>query len=400
MIVAPIAGVATTSNPSDNGNDYPLILVHGLGGWGEGEMFDIKYWGGENDTEAYLNSNGHETYAATVGPVASNWDRAVELYHYLYGGTVDYGAAHAEAHGHDRYGRTYPGIYQDWSEENKIHLIGHSMGGLTIRMLTELLTNGSATEIEYHENNPGEEMSLLFEGGKEWVHSITSVATPHNGSTFADEEAFVPFIKEMIIHFASVAGVNQDHLVYDFKLDQWGLKRKDGERFSTYMNRVMNSSIWNSDDISAHDLSTKGADEMNQLVDLQPDIYYFSYTGNATYRTPSGKYQPLISMNPFMWGPSVHIGSYTRHDPAPIIDETWWPNDGLVNVHSSKFPFGQENQPYDSANIEKGKWNYHQTQYGWDHLDYIGLSLAHGIGIRELNHVYLDMAVQLHDLPK
>src|SRR5690625_4596183 len=137
---------------AEEGNDYPIILVHGLAGWGEGEMFRIKYWGGENDTEAYLNNNGHETYAATVGPVSSNWDRAVELFYYIYGGTVDYGAAHAEKYGHERYGRTFPGIYKDWSGENKIHLVGHSMGGQTIRVLSELLTNGSAAEMEYYQN--------------------------------------------------------------------------------------------------------------------------------------------------------------------------------------------------------------------------------------------------------
>src|SRR5699024_2784948 len=131
-------------------------------------------------------------------------------------------------------------------------------------------------------------ISPLFEGGKDWVHSITSVATPHNGSTFADEDELIPFIKEMVIHFASAAGINQDHLVYDFKMDHWGLKRKNGERFSTYMNRVMDSSIWDSEDISAYDLSTKGADELNQWVDLQSELYYFSYTGNTTYRAPSG----------------------------------------------------------------------------------------------------------------
>lgn len=401
LLVAPITGNAESStNTPENGNDYPIILVHGLGGWGEGEMFDIKYWGGEHDTEAFLNDNEHETYAATVSPVASNWDRAVELYHYIYGGEVDYGAAHAEEHGHDRYGRTYPGIYSEWDNENKIHLVGHSMGGQTIRTMTELVKNGSAEEIEYYENNPDEGISPLFEGGKDWVHSITSVATPHNGSTFADEDELVPFIKEMVIHFASAAGVSQDHLVYDFKMDHWGLKRKDDERFSTYMDRVMNSSIWGSDDISAYDLSTKGADELNQWVDLQSDIYYFSYTGNATYRAPSGKYQPLVSMNPFMWGSSVHIGSYTREDSEPIIDESWWPNDGLVNVNSSKFPAEQENKSYDDNNVEKGVWNFHDEQYGWDHLDFIGLSLEHGVGLREINDMYLDMAEQLHDLPK
>src|SRR5699024_4658311 len=195
-----------------------------------------------------------------------------------------------------------------------------------------------------------------------------------------------------VIHFASAGGVSQDHLVYDFKMDHWGLKCKDDERFSTYMVRVMNSSIWESDDISAYDLSTIGTDELNKWVDLQSDIYYFYYTGNATYHAPSYKYQQVVSMKPFMGRTCVLIGTYTREDSEPIIDESWWTNDGLVNVNSSKFPAEQENKSYDDNNVEKGVWNFHDEQYGWDHLDFIGLSLEHGVGLREINDMYLDMA--------
>jgi len=38
-----------------DGNNYPIILVHGLAGCGEGAMLDVKYWGGESDIESYLN---------------------------------------------------------------------------------------------------------------------------------------------------------------------------------------------------------------------------------------------------------------------------------------------------------------------------------------------------------
>src|SRR5699024_5700216 len=83
-------------------------------------------------------------------------------------------------------------------------------------MMTEIVKDGSSDEIEYYENNPDEGISPLLEGGKDWVHSITSVATPHIGSTFADEDELIPFIKEMVIHVASAAGINQARLVYEF----------------------------------------------------------------------------------------------------------------------------------------------------------------------------------------
>lgn len=380
---------------SSKGNDYPLIFVHGLGGWGEGEFFDIKYWGGEQDIVTHLNNHGYTAFEATVSPVASNWDRAVELYYFIKGGTVDYGAAHAEEHGHNRYGRTYPGIYPDWDGENLVHLIGHSMGGQTSRTLSELLSNGNDAEKAYHEANPeADDMSPVFEGGNEWIHSITSVATPHNGSTFTDHEDLMPLVERLIINVASLSGLrSRDSILYDFKLDHWGLKRNKAERFSTYVDRVNASRVWNSSDISSYDLSTKGAAELNNWVDINQNMYYFSYTGNSTYRLLTGKYYPMITTNPLMWASGLHIGSYT----SGHVDSSWWPNDGLVSVNSSKYPFGQPNKPIGDT-IVTGEWNYYPVQQRWDHLDYIGLNISHAVGAREVKSFYLNMAEQLQAL--
>ena len=120
-------------------NNYPIILVNGFAGWGREEMLGVKYWGGVHDIQEDLKRNGYTVHTAAVGPVSSNWDRACELYAQISGGTVDYGAVHAEKHGHNRFGRTYSGFAPNWSETNKVHLVGHSMGGQTIRTLVQLL---------------------------------------------------------------------------------------------------------------------------------------------------------------------------------------------------------------------------------------------------------------------
>lgn len=64
--------------------------------------------GGFSSLRDILNDAGYEVYTPSIGPVASNWDRACELYAYLVGGTVDYGAYHSATNGHARYGRTFP----------------------------------------------------------------------------------------------------------------------------------------------------------------------------------------------------------------------------------------------------------------------------------------------------
>lgn len=385
-------------NPT--GNDYPLVLVHGLTGWGRDEMGGINYWGGIKDVERNLNETGHRTYTATVGPVSSNYDRAVELYYYIKGGTVDYGAAHAKKHGHNRFGRTYPGIFSQWDGDHKIHLIGHSMGGQTARTLVELLKNGAEAERERYREHPEEDLSPIFQGGKDWVHSVTTIGTPHNGSTFADEERLAPLIQEMILKAASLSGAKTETLIYDYKLDHWGLRRKLGESFLTYIERVCNSSVWDSKDFSSHDLTTWGAAEINEWVKTHSDVYYFSFSGKATYQDQyTGRSIPRLSMNPLMRNSSLFIGSYKRNWPEPVIDETWWPNDGIVSVLSSKYPLGHPHKRY-NGDVQKGVWNYVSVHNGWDHFDFIGIGSADNIGLKDLYRFYHDLATKLHNLSK
>jgi triacylglycerol lipase len=385
---------AATTNEKQN--TYPIVLVHGLGGWGKDEMLGYNYWGGFLDIERDLNKRGYKTFTATVGPVSSNWDRAIELYYYIKGGKVDYGAAHAKEHGHNQFGRTYKGMYPEWNEENKLHLIGHSMGGQTSRTLTELLKNGSAKEQAYKKSHPNETMSPLFEGNKDYIHSVTSLATPHNGSTFANNaDKSLTFIKDFILHAASLTA-NGNNTFYDFKLDQWGMKQKGNESFKQYIDRLWKSPVWKSKDISLYDLTTYGASELNEWVTTNPDIYYFSYTGDASYRAPlSGKFLPLPSMNPLLYASGAYIGSYNNGE----LDHRWWENDGLVSVISSQSPFEHKREAY-NGQPKKGTWNYFPTQYRWDHADFIGMNPSDTLGFSDIYNFYGDIAKKLSYLPK
>ena len=393
----PKAGAAESQ-----GNDYPIVLVHGLGGWGEGEFLGYNYWGGLKDVQQYLEDLGHETIVASIGPVASNYDRSVELYYYLKGGTVDYGAAHANEHGHSRYGRTYEGAYPEWDANHPVHLVGHSMGGLTTRGLVDLLEDGSVEEQEYHQAHPEESMSSLFEGNKSWVHSVSSIATPHNGSTYADDEnRIISFVKDLVISVGSVTGISEENLVYDFKLDHWGIRREPGESFKSYLAKVINSKVWESNDISAYDLSTPGAAILNEKVDTKSDIYYFSYTGQTSKKSLlTGYHIPSPYTHTFLYQPTSFLGKFSRTNPeeGPIIDKSWWPNDGLVSTVSSFSPSGHPAKAYNGV-PEKGKWNYFPIMSNWDHIDFIGiLSLSSKTEAFNVYPLYKDIAENLHSL--
>ena len=103
-------------------NQDPIILVHGFNGFTDDINPSVlaHYWGGDKlNIRQDLEENGYESYEASISAFGSNYDRAVELYYYIKGGTVDYGAAHAAKYGHERYGKTYEGVYKDWQPGQK-----------------------------------------------------------------------------------------------------------------------------------------------------------------------------------------------------------------------------------------------------------------------------------------
>lgn len=383
-----------------DGNNYPIVLVHGLGGFGRDEFGGIiKMWGGIHDIEKDLRNKGYTVYTAAVGPVSSNWDRAVELYYQIKGGTVDYGEAHANEFGHNRYGRTFPGLYPDWGEinpdtgkPNKVHLIGHSMGGQTIRTLAQLLN-----EVDERERTSGNDVSPLFSEEQPWVHSVLSISTPHDGSTAAYMiNDVIPIVQELVIGAAIFAGnINQD--LYDFKLDQWGIVKQKNERFSQYVKRIRNSPGWKSIDTANWDLKPEGAYELNRWVKAQPDVYYFSVSNSQTHRSLlTGHHVPDTFMNPFLRPFSRYIGSKTFKKNRFTIDRTWWENDGLVSVSTMKGPtIGSNDQiiEYD-GNPQTGVWNHLGKMKHFDHLDIIGW------GVRDMRNWYEDIAALLYSLPE
>lgn len=131
------AGSGSSSSPTLNGS-YPIVLSHGMFGWGDSDNNSLigifKYWGGMDD---YLRSKGAVVYAPGKTALQSNAYRGQEL--------------------KDKINQ-----FMASGGYSKVHIIGHSQGGLDSRYMVSNLGMSSK------------------------VATLTTLSTPHYGSPIAD----------------------------------------------------------------------------------------------------------------------------------------------------------------------------------------------------------------------
>ncbi len=388
LLLLPAAAADTQQSGAER---YPTIYVHGLMGWGEHDQIYAvtPYWGLTSDLMPYLTGKGYESYAASVGPLSSAWDRACELYAQLTGTTVDYGAAHAAEYGHARYGVTYDKpLFEGWSADKKINLVGHSFGGATIRLFLDILADGSAEE-QAAAKAAGTEVSPFFQGGKaDWVYSLTTLAAPHNGTTFLECCGdMTQFAAEASTTMAKLLGISDFKGVYDFQLEQFGFYRKDGETVLEALDRVLYSDFLSHNDNVFRDLTIDRALELNDDIEIQPNVYYFSYAGDKTRQsTLTGERTSAVDMTPlFVPFANQMCGYYDQTTAGGFrIDKSWAPNDGLVNTVSALYPTDSagrcltksgktgyvQQDGYSNVGYQPGVWNVMPVRH-YDHGNFI-----------------------------
>lgn len=215
---------------------YPIVLAHGLMGFSELKLATalpaVQYWYGIQEA---LEQNGATVMAGSVPPSSSIEQRAAKL-------RDDISSA------------TFPALNGDG-----VNIIAHSMGGLDARYMATHLAPANVR-----------------------IKSVTTIATPHRGSQFAD----------YLLSPQSAAGPLHLRKLYGL-IERAGLGTQAFDQLTReYMCQTFNPAVPDA-----------------------PDVRYFSY--GAVANEP-----PLLS--PF-------------RQPWRIIEEAEGPNDGLVSVDSSRW---------------------------------------------------------------
>ncbi len=350
--------------------NYRYVFVHGLSGWGHYDLANkvVMYWGMfSGDVFGTLKKAGFDCYAASVDPTGSAWDRACELYAQLTGTVTDYGKAHSERCNHARYGKDFTGraLIPVWNADEKINLLGHSFGGATVRLLAELMANGSQAERAATDEA---DLSGLFTGGKaDWIYSLTTLSAPHNGTS-----AYTVGTKGKPVQRTN------DGLT-------GGLRAFLSSFVSIGTQPIPDGRI--EEDYASTDMEIDRALEMNKGISTLSNVYYFSFCTTATDVNEAGEYVPDTEiMEPLFTGSSELIGKYTGQTAGGyVLDESWRENDGLVNLISAKAPFGAPQKEFDENGIEPGVWQIFPVMRG-DHMTFMG-----GLTVRhpELKEFYL-----------
>lgn len=353
LIVLPLSGCAERQDIPER-SDIRYIFVHGLSGWGSYDKINrvMPYWGMfGGDLIKYLNTQGFSCHAASVSPEGSAWDRACELYAQLAGSVVDYGEAHSERCGHERFGTDYSEkpLIPDWNDGGKIVLLGHSFGGATVRLFSELLANGSAEEISA---SGAEDISPFFRGGQgERIHALVTLAAPTNGTTAYDMHEDENFDPEAV-----------PVPIWDKLMGKLFSSRKTAARDGR-----------SEDDYASFDMHIDNALALNAGISTLPGTYYFAVPCSATETAEDGTQKPIRKMMEGMFRKSAaQMARYTGITAGGfVIDESWQENDGLVNTVSAKAPFGEPNEPYDPDHVRPGIW-YVMPTYSGDHMSLQG----------------------------
>ncbi|XP_050947170.1 uncharacterized protein LOC103488979 isoform X2 [Cucumis melo] len=367
---------APPSSSSRNSDQHlpPIVLVHGIFGFGKGRLGSLSYFAGaENKDERVL--------VPDLGSLTSIHDRARELFYYLKGGKVDFGEEHSRVFGHSQFGRLYEqGEYPEWDEDHPIHIVGHSAGAQVARLLQQMLADKA---FKGHDNT-----------SENWVLSITAISGAFNGTTRTYLDGMQPEDGETmkpisLLQLCRVGVIAYEWLdigwlkkYYNFGFDHFDMSWKKMGILGLFKCLLGNTGPFASGDWILPDLTIQGSMRLNSHLQTFKSTYYFSYVTKPP-RKIFGLTVPysIIGIHPLL---SIRALQMSRWQfPSELSppykgyrDEDWQENDGALNTISMTHPrFPIEHPSHfvhnesESQSLEPGIWYYKIVEA--DHISFI-----------------------------
>ncbi|KAG6405680.1 hypothetical protein SASPL_133272 [Salvia splendens] len=275
----------------------PIVLVHGIFGFGKGKLGGLSYFAGaEKKDERVL--------VPDLGSLTSIYDRARELFYYLKGGQVDYGEEHSKACGHTQFGI---GITL-----NRMRIIPFTLWD--IRPVGKLFESCSKC------------LLIRPEDGKS-LKPVCLLQLCRIGVILYDWFD-IPWLKNY----------------YNFGFDHYNMSWKQIGIWGLVNCLMGKTGPFASGDWILPDLTIQGSIRLNSNMQTFPDTYYFSYATKQTRKVmgitvPSG----LLRIHPLLFIRVLQMCVW-RHPPdvpppyKGYRDEEWWDNDGALNTISMTHP--------------------------------------------------------------
>ncbi|XP_072976636.1 uncharacterized protein [Typha angustifolia] len=322
--------------PSLNGSIPPIVLVHGIFGFGKGRLGGLSYFAGAEKKDEHV-------LVPDLGSLTSIHDRARELFYYLKGGQVDYGEEHSRIYGHPQFGKVYDqGHYPVWDEHHPIHFVGHSAGAQVVRVLQQMLADKA------------------FKGyvntSEEWVLSVTSLSGALNGTTRAYLDGMQPedgrSLKSVcLLQLCRLGVIAYDWLdikwlknYYNFGFDHFEMRWRKAGISGLFDLLLGNSGPFASGDWILPDLTFQGSLKLNSGLRTFPNTFYFSYATKRT-RKLMGVTVPssVLGIHPLLFIRVLQMCQWRLpSDVSPPYkgyrDEDWEDNDGALNTISMTHP--------------------------------------------------------------
>ena len=367
----------------------------------------------------------------TMSPLGSNKLKAIELFHYIYGGrpqTKKYFDKNVSSH---RYSNQ-KGVHKKWSSKHKVHLLGHSQGSAVIRKLIIMLCN---QEIEYDEKCDADtskdlaksviirkpDGKLYYNTHTNWVASYVSLSGCHYGSYLAtlihDYEntkfdkhvvgeqlmryRFITRVQEMstsmMLYINQQIKTDRMKRLWNWGYDLCGVGESDINRYGifscfTYERYFKNvSNMQNCFNGVTLDTGTKEAKEYHKCYEMNEDFRKIIHISVITKGVSDSNILPGIFTLTF-WSLLFFPVRYNlvQSSDQPI-------NDGILPFHTQQSVWSRENN-IDVSNPNSDYFKHaHAKHYKHpidiilsrtDHFTFIVLSLNSILNIKRVYYTY------------